>query len=150
MVHHFAQRLAACSLFGCPPPISAPPTDLGECFFLTPWLSEFHEVWFSGTSCSSLFLSWLLSFFCFCEEVKHFYLHLHLGWNLDEVDFICKAVVTVPSSTRPMLSSHQHSCHWLCPDSSDTMLPLLSWMSSCLLSFPVLLDKFFPSLPSAF
>ena len=48
---------------------------------LTPRLSEFHAVWFSGTSGWLLFLNWLLSFFWLCEEGKHFYLCLHLVWN---------------------------------------------------------------------
>ena len=48
---------------------------------LIPWLSEFHAVWFSGTSDCLLILDWLLSSFCLCEEAKGFYLYLHLGWN---------------------------------------------------------------------
>ena len=60
-------------------PISAPPTRLDECFFFTPWLSDFHAVWFSGSSGCFLFLNLLLSFWL-CEEVKRFYLCLHLGW----------------------------------------------------------------------
>ena len=36
----------------CPPqlPVSAPPTRLDECFFLTLWLSDFHTVRFSVSS----------------------------------------------------------------------------------------------------
>ena len=49
---------------------------------LTPWLSDFHVVWFSVSSSCFFFLNWLLSFFWLCEEAKHIYLHLHLGWNL--------------------------------------------------------------------
>ena len=37
---------------------------------LTPWLSDFHTVWFSGSSSYFLFLNWLLSFFWLCKEEK--------------------------------------------------------------------------------
>ena len=46
---------------------------------LTPWLSNFHTVWFSGSSVLFLFLSLVLSFFWLCEEAKCIYLCLHLG-----------------------------------------------------------------------
>ena len=49
---------------------------------LTPWFSEFHAVWFSGTSGCLLFVNWLLSFLWLFEKVKYFYLCLHLGQNL--------------------------------------------------------------------
>ena len=39
---------------------------------LTPWLSNFHEVWISGSSGCFLFLSLLLLFFWLCKEVKRF------------------------------------------------------------------------------
>ena len=45
---------------------------------LTTWLSDFHTVWFSGSSCCFLFLN-LLSFFWLCKEAKCVYLHLHVG-----------------------------------------------------------------------
>ena len=48
---------------------------------LTPWLLDFHAVWFSGSSGCFWFLNWWLSFFWFSEEVKCFYLCLHLGQN---------------------------------------------------------------------
>ena len=65
-------------------PLSAPPTGMDECFFLNssvvglPYSSIFWQFW--------VFLYWLLSFFWLCKEVKHIYLHLHLGqkspkWN---------------------------------------------------------------------
>ena len=41
---------------------------------LIPWLSEFHAVWFSGTSGFLLILDWLLSSFWSCEEAEGFYL----------------------------------------------------------------------------
>ena len=47
---------------------------------LTPWLLDFHIVWWSSSSYCFLFLNWLLSFFLLCEETKHIYLRLHLGW----------------------------------------------------------------------
>ena len=57
---------------------------------LTPWLSEFHAVWYSGSSGCLFFKNWLLSFFCLCEEGKYFYLGLHLGQPTDTYfkDFI--------------------------------------------------------------
>ena len=45
---------------------------------LTPWLSDFHTVQFSVSSCF-LFLNLLLSFFQLCEEAQCVYLCLHLG-----------------------------------------------------------------------
>ena len=47
---------------------------------LTPWLLDFHTIWFSGSSDCFLFLN-LLSFFWLCEEAKFIYLCLHLGWS---------------------------------------------------------------------
>ena len=52
---------------------------------LTPWLLDFHTVWFSGSSGCSLLLNGLLSFFWLCEEVKHIYLPLHLGWKPQQI-----------------------------------------------------------------
>ena len=48
---------------------------------LTPWLLDFHTVRFSGSSGCFLFLNLFLSFFWLCEEAKHIYLCLHLGWK---------------------------------------------------------------------
>ena len=46
---------------------------------LTPWLSDFHTVWFSVSSGCFLLLILLLSFFWLCEEAQCVYLHFHLG-----------------------------------------------------------------------
>ena len=46
---------------------------------LSPWLLDFHTVWFSGSSDWFLFLKLLLSFFWLREEAMCIYLHLHLG-----------------------------------------------------------------------
>ena len=53
---------------------------------LTPWLSDFHKVQFSGSSVFFFFfvLNMLLSFFWLCEEAKCIYLCLHLGWKFPE------------------------------------------------------------------
>ena len=51
---------------------------------LTPWLLDFHTVWFSGSSGYFLFLNLLLSFFWLCKEAKCIYLRLHLGWKSSE------------------------------------------------------------------
>ena len=48
---------------------------------LTPWLTDFHTVQFSGSSDYLLFFNLLLSFFWLCEETKCIYLCLHLGWK---------------------------------------------------------------------
>ena len=59
-------------------PISAPPADLGECFFFIsvvvrlPYSSIFCQFWLF-----SIF-KLLLSFFWLCKEVQCVYLHLHL------------------------------------------------------------------------
>ena len=56
--HHLAQPVPPATtlsqVLSAPAAISAPPTGLDECFFFTPWLSDFHTVQFSG------------SFSCFC------------------------------------------------------------------------------------
>ena len=81
-------RLPHCSqlhLHGPPPcPGFSLSTTLPVCFLclmvsLIPWLSEFHAVWFSGTSGCLLILDCLLSSFWFFKEAKGSYLHLHLG-----------------------------------------------------------------------
>ena len=49
--------------------------------FLTPWLSDFHTVQFSGSSGYFLFLNWL-SFFWLCDrKQRRIYLCLHGGWK---------------------------------------------------------------------
>ena len=49
---------------------------------LTPWLSDFHTVRFSGSSGYILFLNLLLSVFWFCKEAQCVYLRLPLGQKL--------------------------------------------------------------------
>ena len=48
-------------------------------FSLTPQLSDFHTIRFSGSSGYFLYLNLLLSFFWLCEEGQCIYLHLYLG-----------------------------------------------------------------------
>ena len=48
---------------------------------LTALLSDFHTVWFPGSSHYFLFLNLLLSFFWLWEGAKCVYLCLHLGWK---------------------------------------------------------------------
>ena len=57
---------------------STPPTSLDECFFFNSLFVGL-PVWLSGSSGCFLFLNLLLSFFWFCEEAKHIYIHLLLG-----------------------------------------------------------------------
>ena len=49
-----------------------------------PWLSDFHAVWFSGSSSYFLFLNLLLFFFWLCNESNCTYLCLHLGKKSEE------------------------------------------------------------------
>ena len=92
-----------CQLLSCqessPPWLlaSAPPTGLDECF-LTPWLSVFHTVQFSVSSCYFLFLSLWLSFFLLCKEAKYIYLCLHLGWKspISEIFHMPNVATTLP------------------------------------------------------
>ena len=46
---------------------------------VSPWLSDFHTVWFSVSSGCFLFLNLLLSSSGLCEDMWCLYLHLHLG-----------------------------------------------------------------------
>ena len=65
------------SLLGCPsPPLLPVWMNVSS---LTPWLSYFHAVRFSGSSGCFLFLNLLLSFFWLCEEAQCIHLHLHIG-----------------------------------------------------------------------
>ena len=65
-------------------PVSAPPTDLNECFFFIslfvrlPYSSIFCQFWGFFVFVFKL----LLSFFWLCEEAQCVYLCLHLGRNL--------------------------------------------------------------------
>ena len=61
--------------------LSAPPPVWMNASSLTPWLSDFHTVKFSGSSDYFLLLNLLLSFFWLCEQAKYIYLLLHLGWK---------------------------------------------------------------------
>ena len=81
--HYLAYLSASHHLATCPLCISCPFLPLLLVWInvssLTPWLSDFHIVWFSGSSHYFLFLNWLLSFFWLYEEAKRIYLCLHLG-----------------------------------------------------------------------
>ena len=56
---------------------------------LTPWLSDFHTIQFSGSSGCFLFLN-LSSFFWLCKEAQCMHLRLHLGWQSpDTYSFWC-------------------------------------------------------------
>ena len=80
--------IATCSF--CPSCLSPPllPVWMNDSC-LTPWLSDFHEVWFSDSSGCFLFLNWLLSFFWVCKDVKCFYPCLHLGQDSNCALLIC-------------------------------------------------------------
>ena len=54
---------------------------------LTPWLSDFHTVRFSGSSGCLLFLNLLLSFFWLCKEAPCIYLSLHLSQKSSSIYF---------------------------------------------------------------
>ena len=55
---------------------------------LTPWLSDFYTVQFSGSIGCFLFLNLLLSFFWLCDEAKCIYLCLHLDWQSNYLSFL--------------------------------------------------------------
>ena len=82
---------------------------------LTPWLSEFHVVCYSGSSGCLLFLNWLLFFFWLCKEAKHFYLHLYLSPEI-YISIIWNSV----KASSPMLT-------WsLLPHKGPRLLPVSS------------------------
>ena len=67
-------------------------------FSLTPWLSDFHIVWFSGSSGYFLFLN-VLSFFWLCKEAKYIYLYLYLGPQV-QTNFFFQSNIEVPQKTK--------------------------------------------------
>ena len=70
-------------------PLSLPFLPVWMNISLTPWLSDFHAVWFSGRSVFFFFSrNWLLSFFWLCKEAKLLYLCLHLGWWGSSLEFL--------------------------------------------------------------
>ena len=70
--------LATNPLFpGCPTPHQSVWMNVSS---LSPWLSSFHILWWSGKSDWFLFLN-LLSFFWLYKDAKFINLHLHLGRN---------------------------------------------------------------------
>ena len=72
------QSLATSSLFPVCPSLPLLPVWM-QISSLTPCLSDFHTVWYSGSSGYFLFLNLLLPFFWLCKEAKCIYLCLHLG-----------------------------------------------------------------------
>ena len=58
---------------------------------LTPWLSDFHTVWYSVGSGYVLFLNLLLSFWL-CGEAKCIYLWLHLSWKSLFINYLLKYI----------------------------------------------------------
>ena len=83
---HLTTQSASCCLAACPLHPSCPSAPLLPVWMnvssLTPWLSGFHIVQFSGSSGWLLFFTLLLSIFWLCKEAKCIYLHFHLGWKL--------------------------------------------------------------------
>ena len=71
---------------------------------LTPWLSEFHAVCYSGRSGGLLFLDWLLPFFWLCTKERCFYLCPHLGQNLPSFSWIL-----IPWGKEPLYESSSGS-----------------------------------------
>ena len=74
---------SSCCLAMCPLHSSCPPPPLLlvgiNVSSLTPWLSDFHIVWFSGSSGYFLFLNLLSSCFWLCKEQNVSTYSLHLG-----------------------------------------------------------------------
>ena len=82
-IHHLASS-ASCSLapvFSTQLPLSAPTTDLDECFFFKslvvglPYSLIFCQFWMFFV------FKFVVSFFWLCEEAQCVYLRLHLGWK---------------------------------------------------------------------
>ena len=101
---------------------------------LTPWLSGFHTVWFSGSSGYFLFLNLLLSFFWLFKETKYIYLHLHLGQKSWREDSQCAC------SFAPCLSKS-----WVYPYRSKRLVPMASpsFVSEIFsqLTFPIIVSS---------
>ena len=89
-VYPHANCFSSCCLASSPLPASCPSPPLLPVWTnvssLTPWLSDLHTVWFSGSSGYFLFLN-VLSFFWLCKEAKYIYLYLHLGWKCQPTHF---------------------------------------------------------------
>ena len=70
----------ATALLGSPLCLSCPSPPLllvwVNVYSLTPWLSDFHTIGFSGRCGYFLFLNWLLSFFWLCKEVYLSLIHI--------------------------------------------------------------------------
>ena len=69
---HGTARSSSCHLAACllhPGCLSLPLLPVWmNASYLTRWLSDFHIVWFFGSSGCFLFLNWLLSFFSLCKK----------------------------------------------------------------------------------
>ena len=101
-----------CQLLPCrkssPPrlPVSAPPSSLDECFFISlvvglPYSSIFCQFW--------LFFAFklLLSFFWLCEEAQCVYLHLHLGRKPSIFSFVINFQTLFRSGSTILRSQQQ-------------------------------------------
>ena len=89
MWDHPVHQPAPCHVSSPPQlPVSTPPTSLMNISCLTPWLLDFHTVWFSGSSGNFLFLNLLLSFVWLCEEAKCIYLRLCLEPEVQFSNFL--------------------------------------------------------------
>ena len=104
---------------GCPsPPLLSIWMNVSS---LSPWLSNFHTVQFSGSSGCFLFLN-LLSFFWLCEEAKCIYLCLHLGWKSCSFPiFVSRGKGAFFSKICPLFNQ----AFW---SHSSYILSLLTWM----------------------
>ena len=79
---------------------------------LTPWLSDFHTVQFSGSSGYVLFLYLLSSFFWLCKEAKCIYLCLHLGWkSFWDLSLIYWVTISLKNRNLPLFCLH-HLCNF--------------------------------------
>ena len=117
---------SSCCLAECPlhPHCPSPPLlpiwmDVSS---LTPWLSDLHTVWFSGSSGYFLFLN-LLSFFRLREEATCICLCLHLGWKF--LPYSCLSRPPMNAASGQLLST---LAYWT--DTSMNQLQLLSFSIS--------------------
>ena len=107
---------------------------------------------FSGTSGSLLILDWLLSSFWLCEEVKGFYLCLHLVRNSLSISFLNFYKIFLIYLVVPMLGAYMLTvfmCSWWIIPSSILKCPSLSLFMAFVLK-SIFSDIGYPATPAFF
>ena len=127
--HWVHQPLPCCESSPTWLPVSAPPTSIDECFFISlvfrlPYSSIFCQFW--------LFFVFklLLSFFWLCEEAQCVYLRLHLGQKLELcVNLWDHHHICSPWLTKTSLCGHDCISHKALWDMTPTEFWSLLWGS---------------------